>query len=773
MSSTARWSAPVLEVEELRTEFHLRNASVGAVDGVSFSVRTGECVGLVGESGCGKTTVGLSVMKLLPNVGHITGGVVRLNGRDLVGLSESEMRRVRGNEIAMIFQDPMTSLNPTWTIGRQIAEPVRLHKGASKREALERAVEVLRLVGMPKPEERLRQYPHQLSGGLRQRVMIAMALSCEPKLLIADEPTTALDVTIQAQILDLIDQLRVTLDMAVVLITHDMGVIAARADRVMVMYAGKFVEGADTGELFDTMRHPYSEALFESIPRLDQDKSQRLYSIPGLPPDLSRELVGCRFAPRCRYATSECTEEEPLLGQGAGPSAKRSAAPSSGPVALGPGGGAQADADAHIFACFHPVASTRAERLSFQRGGGRSALAAEPSLVPPLSLAGGFELLDGDVQLAAAAAPGPPSSPSMPRVTLRPVVSADSGQAPSLDGGVVLRIDQLEKQYEVSAGAVMQRKIGTVRAVSNVSFSLRRGQTFGLVGESGCGKTTIGRLVVALERPTHGTVSFEGETVSALRGQRLRRRRRDLQLMFQDPYSSLDPRMRVRSIIREPLVIQDIGTRREQDQRVSEVLSEVGLSPKAADLYPHEFSGGQRQRIGLARALVLHPKLIVADEPVSALDVSIQAQILNLMRSLQERHDLTYIVISHDLAVVKYLADTIGVMYLGKLVEIGPAEEVYAHAAHPYTRGLIDTIPVPDPAVAKARRSIPMQGELPSAMSPPSGCRFRTRCPFAQERCAVEEPTLRLFGTGHHAACHFPLQTPLDEDQVPVSAPSG
>src|SRR5580700_5168751 len=284
------WSGPVLEVDGLRTEFHLRHATARAVDNVSFSVRRGECLGLVGESGCGKTTIGLSVLKLLPQVGHITAGAVRLNGRDLVSLDEGQMRRVRGNEIAMIFQDPMTSLNPTWTIGRQIAEPVRIHRGATKKEALGRAVEVLNLVGMPRPEERLTQYPHQLSGGLRQRVMIAMALACEPKLLIADEPTTALDVTIQAQILDLIDSLRQRLDMAVLLITHDMGVIASRTDRVMVMYAGKIVEGAGTIELFDTIRHPYSEALFESIPRLDQDRERRLYSIPGVPPDLSADL---------------------------------------------------------------------------------------------------------------------------------------------------------------------------------------------------------------------------------------------------------------------------------------------------------------------------------------------------------------------------------------------------------------------------------------------------------------------------------------------------
>ncbi len=723
---------PVLEVDDLRTEFHLRHANVKAVDGVSFSVRAGECVGLVGESGCGKSTTGLSVMKLLPGAGHITGGAIRLEGRNLVPLSEEQMRKVRGDDVAMIFQDPMTSLNPTWTIGRQIAEPVRLHRGASKAEALERAVEVLRLVGMPRPEERLHQYPHQLSGGLRQRVMIAMALSCEPKLLIADEPTTALDVTIQAQILDLIDELRSNLDMAVLLITHDMGVIAARTDRVMVMYAGKIVEGATTGELFGTMRHPYSEALFESIPRLDQDRNQRLYSIPGLPPDLSRGLVGCRFAARCRYVTDQCRAEEPLLAPGEGPSPGSGAPETDNPSVLGTHAG---DPGEHVFACYHPVA-IRA--------------------IGPPGQDGAPAIAEDDV-------------PAAPQITLkepeRPVERAPRE--------VVLKLDRLVKEYSVTSGAVMQRNIGTVKAVSDVSLAVRRGETFGLVGESGCGKTTIGRLVVALERPTGGSVRFEDEEVSRLRGPALRRRRRDLQLMFQDPYASLDPRMRVRSIVREPLVIQHLGSRADQDRRVDELLGEVGLSARAAELYPHEFSGGQRQRIGLARALALNPKLIVADEPVSALDVSIQAQILNLMRSLQARHDLTYVVISHDLAVVKYLADTIGVMYLGKLVEIGPAEQVYASAAHPYTQGLIDTIPVPDPATAKAKRAGAMQGELPSAISPPSGCRFRTRCPFAQDRCAAEEPLMRPFSSDHLAACHFPLQTPLGAGALTSSGALG
>jgi peptide/nickel transport system ATP-binding protein len=757
-------STPVLEVDELRTDFHLRTVKVRAVDRVSFSVRSGECLGLVGESGCGKTTIGLSVMKLLPNVGHISGGEVRLNGRDLVALAEPEMRKVRGNEIGMIFQDPMTSLNPTWTIGRQIAEPVRLHRGASKQDALDRAVEVLRLVGMPRPEERLQQYPHQLSGGLRQRVMIAMALSCEPKLLIADEPTTALDVTIQAQILDLIDELRQRLDMAVLLITHDMGVIATRTDRVMVMYAGKIIEGASTPDLFDTMRHPYSEALFESIPRLNQDRRERLYSIPGLPPDLGRQLVGCRFVPRCRYGTEECSKHEPMLSSGSAPSPSADVAATG---AAGPGTLLSVDAGEHFFACFHPVAATPSERLSFQRGGSQGLAAAQPAM-PAAAIAATARAPE---ELAAVGAGEVPCADDLPgSISVRDV--SPEPAAAGVDARareVVLRLDHVEKLYDVTVGAVLQRSIGTVKAVSDVSLSVRRGETFGLVGESGCGKTTIGRLVVALERPTTGAVNFEGEEVSALKGGKLRQRRRELQLMFQDPYASLDPRMRVRSIIREPLRIQNIGTHAEQDKRVTDVLAEVGLQPKAAELYPHEFSGGQRQRIGLARALVLQPKLIVADEPVSALDVSIRAQILNLMRSLQERHDLTYIVISHDLAVVKYLADTIGVMYLGKLVEFGPSDELYSHAAHPYTQGLIDTIPIPDPSMGKLR-SAAVQGELPSAISPPSGCRFRTRCPFAQDRCAEEEPLLRPFAKGHQAACHFPLQAPLSEDLSIVSA---
>ncbi len=695
----------VLEVEGLRTEFHLRRSNVTAVDDVSFHVDEGECVGVVGESGCGKTTTGLSIMKLLPNVGHVAGGKINLLGRDIVPLGEKEMCRIRGNDVGMIFQDPLTSLNPTMTIGRQISESVRLHRHASKTEARARALEVLTLVDMPRPEERLDAYPHQLSGGLRQRVMIAMALACEPKMLVADEPTTALDVTIQAQILDLLDDLRERLGMAIMLITHDMGVIAGRADRVLVMYAGKIIESSTTGELFARMRHPYSEALLASVPKLEQDSSIRLISIPGLPPDLSQPIDACRFAPRCLYAQDDCTAHEPelLLAGNAEPG--------------------------HLAACFHQV------------GVDETTIAKRPAEVAK----------SADVTVTA-------DELSAARQRTR---ADELEQQP-----VLLEVSRLVKEFPVTSGAIIQRRIGSVKAVSDVSISVRRGETFGLVGESGCGKTTMGRLVVALEKANSGSIKFEGDDVTHLGSRALRHRRRDMQLMFQDPYASLDPRMRVGSILKEPLVVQKIGTSQERDERVRSLMGEVGLSAKALELYPHEFSGGQRQRIGLARALALDPKLIVADEPVSALDVSIQAQILNLLKELQQRRHLTYIFISHDLAVVKYMADTIGVMYLGKLVEVGPATDIYTKAAHPYTRALIDTIPEPDPALARASRGQHIKGELPSAMQPPSGCRFRTRCPFAQEVCAVEEPPLRPFGTRHLAACHFPLQTPVDAAPV-------
>jgi peptide/nickel transport system ATP-binding protein len=681
--------APLLDIKNLHTEIRLRRSTVHAVDGVSLSADPGECLGIVGESGSGKTMTALSVMRLLPGGGHITGGQILLDGTDIVSLSEEKMENVRGNLIGMVFQDPLTSLNPTMTIGDQIAESVRLHRGASKAGALSRAVEVLGLVGMPRPAERVSNYPHQLSGGMRQRVMIAMALACEPKLLIADEPTTALDVTIQKQILELIDDLRARLGLAVILVTHDLGVIAGRADRVAVMYAGRIVETAPTERLFENPRHPYTEALFEALPDKAASEAgrdaKRLYNIPGQPPDLTAPPPGCKFAPRCRYARDKCRESEPSLSD---------------------------DGVSQAFRCYFPVGRPE-------------------------------EVRDPESPFASV----PPEQPTVP-ATAGPLVP-------------LLRVEHLVKNFPVTAGAVLQRKVGAVSAVAGVSFTVPAGSTFGLVGESGCGKTTIGRLIVGLERPSDGSIVLDGKNLASMSSRERRRHARSVQLMFQDSYASMDPRMRVGTILREPLVIARDGGRSSQAKRVAAILDEVGLPAAAADRYPHEFSGGQRQRLGLARALILRPSMIVADEPVSALDVSIQAQILNLMKDLQRGSGLTYLFISHDLSVVRYMADTIGVMYLGKLVEVGPAYDVYFRPVHHYTKGLIDTVPVADPSLERAREHQGVRGELPSAVAPPSGCRFRTRCPAAQDLCAAEEPPLRPFtASGHLAACHFPLRQP-------------
>jgi oligopeptide/dipeptide ABC transporter ATP-binding protein len=683
----------LLRVEDLRTQIQLKEGVVHAVDGVTFHVDEGETLGVVGESGCGKTMTALSIMNLLPVGGHIVGGSITLGGRTISDLDDEGMRDIRGNEIGMIFQDPLSSLNPSHTVGAQIAETVRLHRDVTKKEAYDRAVEVLELVGLPQARERIHEYPHQFSGGMRQRVMIAMALACEPKLLIADEPTTALDVTIQKQILELIDDLRRRLGMAVILVTHDLGVIAGRADRVNVMYAGRIVETTETAALYDNPRHPYTEALFQALPENSAETRERLYSIPGAPPDLVHPPTGCRFAPRCRYAAGRCRAEDPVLS---------------------------GETSAHTYACFFPVGAREK------------------------TVAGKLVVLSAEQEQEAAA------------VTLPPI------------GDVVLSAKDLVKDFPVTRGAVLQRKAGTVSAVAGVTFDIRHGETLGLVGESGCGKTTVGRMLVGLEKPTSGVIRFNGKDLAKSSGRQYRRERRDIQYMFQDSYASLDPRMRAGTILREPMVVQRAGSRKQQLAKVKEMLGRVGLPESAKDRYPHEFSGGQRQRLGFARALMLDPQLIVADEPVSALDVSIQAQVLNMMRDLQQQLRLTYLFISHDLSVVRYLSNHIGVMYLGKLVEIGAADEVYLRPAHPYTRGLIESAPSADPDTERAKVHEIISGELPSALNPPSGCRFRTRCPLAQEICATVEPELKPYGVPNHlAACHFALQPPAE---VPAPA---
>jgi peptide/nickel transport system ATP-binding protein len=850
--------APLLDIQDLRTEIRLRRATVHAIDGVSLTVAPGECLGIVGESGSGKTMTALSIMRLLPGGGEVVNGRIFVDGTDVAALSEDRMEDVRGNLIGMIFQDPLTSLNPTMSIGDQIAESVRLHRGASKAAALERAVEVLGLVGMPRPAERVSQYPHQLSGGMRQRVMIAMALANEPKLLIADEPTTALDVTIQKQILELIDSLRRRLGMSVILVTHDLGVIAGTADRVAVMYAGRIVETGTTEALFANPRHPYTEALFEALPEraavvvegglAGGRAGRRLYNIPGQPPDLTAPPHGCKFAPRCRYVREECRQTEPSLTDAGGSHAYRCFFPVGRDVDL--------DAPA-LEALQNPVDSqdvsleNQGEILQDQKpqvhrledqsqkkrgsdgglGGyfrqrpspsGRSAeISPETSASPEAgevvgdAVTGSPSVRDGAGTSAGsgtaagsgaavrsegavgseAAGPaetdeehrlagsgsgteGGPASGGTPESGVAPAsrvggmtaagaagaVVAGNGaarQRAGSPGDTVLVVSHLVKNFTVTAGAVLQRRVGEVSAVADVSFEIPTGSTFGMVGESGCGKTTVGRLIVGLEKPSAGSIVLGGRDLASLPWRERRRQARLVQMMFQDSYASMDPRMRVGTILREPMIIQRDGNRSAQTKRVSAMLDEVGLPAAAAERYPHEFSGGQRQRLGLARALMLRPSMIVADEPVSALDVSIQAQILNLMLDLQREHGLTYLFISHDLSVVRYMADVIGVMYLGKLVEVGPADSVYSRPVHPYTRGLIDTVPVADPVLERAKENQGVRGELPSAVAPPSGCRFRTRCPRAQDLCAAEEPPLRPFTAhGHLAACHFPLYEP-------------
>jgi peptide/nickel transport system ATP-binding protein len=593
---------------------------------------------------------------------------------------------------------------------------------------------------MPKPAERVTNYPHQLSGGMRQRVMIAMALACEPKLLIADEPTTALDVTIQKQILELIDSLRQKLGMAVILVTHDLGVIAGRADRVAVMYAGRIVETAPTEALFKNPRMPYTEALFEALPEksaVDATTVKRLYNIPGQPPDLTIPPPGCKFAPRCRYAREECRAKEPVL---------------------------QAETTAHLFRCFFPVGTPDEVRDP------STPFASVPEERPEMPATPAAALVaegqtgnghPGDARVGEAPTATVPVSGGVAADRLAAEELAADAPVKVGQDGSLLTVSRLVKNFTVTAGAVLQRKVGQVSAVADVSFAIPAGSTFGLVGESGCGKTTVGRLIVGLEKPDGGSIVIGGRDLASLSSRERRRQARLVQLMFQDSYASMDPRMRVSTILREPMIIQREGSRAAQAKRVNTMLSEVGLPAAAAERYPHEFSGGQRQRLGLARALMLRPSMIVADEPVSALDVSIQAQILNLMLDLQREHGLTYLFISHDLSVVRYMSDTIGVMYLGKLVEVGPALEVYNMPIHPYTRGLIDTVPVADPTLERAKEHQGVRGELPSAVAPPSGCRFRTRCPRAQDLCAAEEPPLRAFtADGHRAACHFPLREP-------------
>ena len=716
---------PLLEIKDLHTDIEIRSGVVRALSGVDLVVNAGETLGVVGESGSGKTMTALSLMGLLPQGGRVSSGSMLLEGEDLTEMPPASVRKLRGTKVGMIFQDPLTSLNPTMKIGLQVCEPLRVHEKMPKKEALARAVEILKRVGMPRPESVISSYPHQLSGGMRQRVMIAMALVCQPRILIADEPTTALDVTTQMQILDLIDELRDEYQMGVILITHDLGVVAGHTDRVSVMYAGRIVETAPTKTLFTEPRHRYTSSLMAALPERALAERTRLFSIPGAPPSLTDLPVGCRFAARCLWATDQCRAAYPGLG--------------------GEG--------AHTYACFHPVlegdespaalqARLDAERAADEAGaGGADGTGPEGTGVGSADQAGAGGAqgagTDSADRAGAYGAQGPAAPPT--------------GPAPR---GTLLDVKEASREYESAGSGFFKRDKGVVSAVDRVSITVRKGETYGLVGESGCGKSTVGRLIAGLEPPSGGAIELDGRDLATLKGRDAVRIHRDVQMMFQDSYAAMDPRMRIDQILAEPMSIQRTGDAQQIAERIMEILEQVGLTEEILDRYPHEFSGGQLQRIGFARSLTLAPDLIVADEPVSALDVSVQAQVLNLMKDLQEELGLSYLFISHDLAVVQYMADRIGVMYLGRIVEEGPAEEVVASPRHPYTKALIDSIPVPDPAFEHADDAIKLTGEPPSAINPPEGCRFRPRCPFATDECLAQPP---LSGGGHRVACHHPL----------------
>ena len=680
-------NTPLLQIKDLHTDIEIRSGVVRALSGVDLHVNPGETLGIVGESGSGKTMTALSLMGLLPQGGKVSSGSIILDGQDLTKMPLHLKRKMRGTKVGMIFQDPLTSLNPTMKIGLQVCEPLRVHEKLSKRAALARAVEILKRVGMPRPEVVINNYPHQLSGGMRQRVMIAMALVCKPRILIADEPTTALDVTTQMQILDLIDELRDEYKMGVILITHDLGVVAGHTDRVAVMYAGRIVETAPTKTLFTEPKHRYTSSLMAALPERALAAGTKLFSIPGAPPSLTNLPKGCRFAARCLWATDECRAGYPELNGD----------------------------ENHTFSCFHPVQ-------------------------------------EGD------------ESPAVLQAMMDSGKAEDAVDATGqISHEVLLDVKEASRVYESAGSGFFKRDKGVVSAVDRVSITVNKGETYGLVGESGCGKSTVGRLIAGLESPSGGAIELDGRDLAKLKGRDAVRIHRDVQMMFQDSYAAMDPRMRIDQILAEPMSIQKTGNARQIAKRIMEILEQVGLTEEILDRYPHEFSGGQLQRIGFARSLTLAPDLIVADEPVSALDVSVQAQVLNLMKDLQQELGLSYLFISHDLAVVQYMADRIGVMYLGRIVEEGPAHEVVKNPKHPYTKALIDSIPVPDPEFQHDESAIKLTGEPPSAVNPPEGCRFRPRCPFAGEECKVQP---MLTDETHRVACHHPLLTLSVKEEV-------
>lgn len=691
---------PIMQVRDLHVSFATEAGVCRAVRGVNFDLWRGRTLGIVGESGSGKSVTALSLIGLLDDNAKVTGSII-MNGEELIGKTDEEMSEIRGERIAMVFQDPLSALTPMFTIGDQIAEGlITHHPDMSKQQIHDRCVELLDLVGIPQPEERLSSFPHQFSGGMRQRVMIAIAIANNPDVIIADEPTTALDVTIQAQILDVLAKAQKETGAAVVLITHDLGVVAGAADDILVMYAGRPVERASIDDVFQHPSMPYTMGLLGAVPKPHIAASQRLVPIQGNPPSLVDIPKGCPFSPRCPLATPECSLSEPNLEV--------------------------VDANSgHLASC---------RRLQ--------------------------EIIDKNMKYTDV----------FPVPDLLP---ADWADVPRDQRPVMLEVDHLVKHFPLTGGGMFRRTIGQVAAVDDVTFKIRQGETLALVGESGSGKSTTLMEIMNLMKPEDGRIVVLGHDLAELKKKAERKAlRKDLQIIFQDPMSSLDPRMPIYDVLAEPLKVHK-WSKEKINRRIGELMELVGLNPDYVDRFPAQFSGGQRQRISIARALATDPKVLLLDEPIASLDVSIQAGIINLLEDLQAKLKISYLFVAHDLAVIRHISDRVAVMYLGQVVELGETEDVFTHPRHPYTQALLSAIPVPDPVVERTRQRIILKGDLPSPSEKHPGCRFASRCPVKlrltpeqQKMCETKRPVLTSDDQiATEFACHFPLD--VNDESAP------